>query len=299
MFYSVIIITYFRHKNYKMQTPDSKTIQVSQLDEYLADLSDWAVSFAPKLLGALLVLFIGFKLVKKVHSILATTIQKSNIDPEISGFLISIADIVLKAVVCLTAVAILGVKLSALVGLLAAAGFAVGMALQGFLGNFAAGLTIVFFKPYKVNDWVEIGDSFGQVKDIQIFNTILQTPGDKTLIIPNGKVTNDTVTNFSTVGMIRLELNFLVGYGENYPRIEQIIRQSLSELSIVIQDPSPKVGIESYDTHNINVTVRPYIHPDDYWDATFLINKAIKKAFSENGVQMAYSEGVELGPIGG
>lgn len=269
-----------------------------KLSFYTEKITNWGIEFIPKLILAFIVLWLGFKLVKRLEKMISQLIEKSNIDQEISSFLTSIAEIILKLSVVLFAVAILGVKLTALFGLLAAAGFAIGMALQGFLGNFAAGLTIVFFKPYKVGDWVQIADAFGQVKSIQIFNTKLQTPGDKTLIIPNGKVTDDIVTNYSTVGKIRLELTVLMGYEESYPKVEQIIRTALQEVDLILHDPAPQIGIESYDTHNINVTVRPYIHPDQYWSATFQVNQVIKKALSKHQIKMAYSEGVELGPIG-
>lgn len=266
--------------------------------KYAESFIDWVVTFTPKLLLAVVVLVIGFFIVKKLIKVIEHSIERSKIDPEVSSFLSSIFNIVLKLAVVLVAVSIIGVELTALLGLLAAAAFAVGMALQGFLGNFAAGLTIVFFKPYKVGDWVQISESFGQVKSIQIFNTILQTPGDKTLVIPNGKVTDDIVTNFSTVGHIRLELEILMSYEESFPKVAQTIRKALDQVDIILHDPKPQIGIESYDTHNIVVTVRPYIHPDDYWDATFETYQAIKRELSENNIKMAYSEGVELGPIG-
>lgn len=269
------------------------------LNTYATSAIEWIVAFAPKLLLAIVVMFVGFRVIKLVHKLIAKAIDRSSIDPEISSMLISLIDIVLKSVVVFTAIALVGVELTALFGVLAAASFAVGMALQGFLGNFASGLTIVFFKPYRVGDWVQISDSFGRVEQIQIFNTILKTPGDKTLVIPNGKVTDDIITNYSTEGKIRLEANVLTAYEEDYPKIKRVICEALANLDIILHDPKPQVGIESYDTHNIIVTVRPYINPDDYWEATFAVNHAIKKAFSENGIKMAYSEGVELGPIGG
>lgn len=268
------------------------------IQKYSSDFVDWVIHFTPKLILALVILFVGFFIVKRILKVIVKSIEKSKIDNEISSFLASIIDIVLKLIVLLLAVSVIGVEVSALLGVVAAAAFAVGMALQGFLGNFASGLTIVFFKPYKVGDWVQIADSFGQVKSIQIFNTILQTPGDKTLVIPNGKVTDDIVTNFSTVGQIRLELQVLTSYEESFPKIERSIRKALDTVDIILHEPKAKIGIEAYDTHNILVTVRPYIHPDNYWDATFATYQAIKKSMSEDGIRMAYSEGVELGPIG-
>jgi len=207
-------------------------------------------------------------------------------------------DIAMKFVVLLMAAGVIGFQLSSLVAVLAAAGFAVGLALQGFLGNFASGITIVFFKPYKVGDWVEVSDKFGQVESIQIFNTTLITPGKKTLIIPNGQVTDGIITNFSTEGHIRLELQVSIPYAESFPKIKPIILGALNGLPGILPDPEPLIGIEQFDTHNVIVSVRPFIMPDDYWDVTFLSYAAIKKAFNENNIQVAYSEGIELGKIG-
>ena len=181
---------------------------------------------------------------------------------------------------------------------MAAAGFAVGLALQGFLGNFASGITIVFFKPYKVDDWVEISDKFGKVKSIQIFNTIIVTPGNKTLIIPNGQVTDNIITNFSELGYIKLELEVVMPYEESFPKVKKIIREVLDTTPKILKEPEPEIGIVTYDSHSIVLGVRPYIVADDYWDVTYAVYERIKNAFSKNNIQVAYSEGVELGNIG-
>jgi len=210
----------------------------------------------------------------------------------------SMASLALKFVVILIAAGTLGFQVSALMGVLAGVVFAIGLALQGFLGNFASGITIVFFKPYKVGDWVQISEMFGKVESIQIFNTILATPSDKTLIIPNGQVTDNIITNFSTKGRMRLELNVSMPYAESFPKVKEVISKSLEDFPLIIADPAPLIGIETFDTHNIIVSVRPYIHPDNYWDAKFEALSRIKKGFKEAGIEVAYSEGIELGKIG-
>lgn len=273
-------------------------MDAEKLKEYYDNLLDWAVVFVPKMLLAIVILFIGFWTVKKINSLIQLSLEKSKISPEISGFLGSIVEIVMKFVVILFAAGLIGFEISSLIGVLAAAGFAIGLALQGFLGNFAAGITIVFFKPYGVGDWVEVAEKFGKVEGIQIFNTTIVTPGGKTLIIPNGQVTDGIITNFSTKGRIKLELNVPMPYEESFPKIKPIILEAMKTVPYVLQESEPDVGIESYDSHNIVLAVRPYIHPDDYWDATFACHEAIKRAFNAHGVKMAYSEGVELGPIG-
>jgi len=269
-----------------------------KVQEYLALFTDWAIIFVPKLLIAILIVFIGLFIVRRLNKVLRLAFDKANMGIEISDFLSSLMDIVMKAVVFVIAASIIGFEVSTLLGVLAAAGFAVGLALQGFLGNFAAGLTILFFKPYRVGDWVKVSDHFGKVSGIQIFNTTLETPNDKTLIIPNGQVTDNIITNFSTKGNIRLELNVAMPYAESFPKVKKVIEEALSTCDVILKEPAAHIGIESYDSHNIVVAVRPYINPDDYWEATFEVYSAIKNSFHKNGVQAAYSEGVELGVIG-
>jgi len=248
---------------------------------------------------AVAIVIIGFWLVKKALRVVEISLSKTTLSPEVKSFLLSMLSVVLKIFILMAAVQKVGVDTASLVGLIAAAGFAVGMALQGSLGNFASGIMIMVFKPYKIGDWVEIGEKFGKVETIQIFNTSIVTPGQKTHIIPNGQVTEGTITNFSEKGQIRLELNVSMPYEEDFPKIQKIILDALKTVPIILQDPAPQVGIETYDTHNIILAVRPFINPDDYWDATFHCYSAIKKGFSDHKIKMAYSEGIELGTIGG
>lgn len=277
---------------------ESAAQQLAGFEKYAEWAMDAVMTFAPKLLLAIVILMIGMWVVKKINKVAIAALEKANIAPELSSFFTSFLDIALKIMVFLFAAGKVGFDATSLVAVLAAAGFAVGLALQGFLGNFASGLTIVFFRPYKVGDWVQVADQFGKVESIQIFNTTLVTPGMKTLIVPNGQVTDGVITNFSTKGHIRLELTVTMPYAESFPKVKKTIMDALKDIPNIIHDPVPQIGIESYDSHNIVIAVRPFIHPDEYWDATFDTLGRIKKAFNEAGIQVAYSEGVELGPIG-
>jgi len=283
---------------FQSQESISETLSLSNLQKYGESFMDWVVVFVPKLLLALIVVWIGFKIVKKLSKVIGLGLEKANLGVEITGFLQSIVSTVLKLIVLAVAASIIGIKMTALIGLLGAAVFAIGMALQGFMGNFASGLTILFLKPYKVGDWISVDDSFGKVKSIQIFNTTLETPNDKTLIIPNGQVTDNPITNYSTIGDIRLELNVMMPYEESFPKVKEVITSALKQSKYVKWDKLPLIGIETYDSHNIVLAIRPYVDPNDYWDATFEIYGLIKQAFSSNDIKAAYSEGVELGPIG-
>ena len=271
---------------------------MEQLSTYSEMLIDFAVLYVPKLLTAIAVLIIGFWLVKRIGRFLQLSLDKANFGKDISPFLVSIADVGLKILILLVAAGIVGIETASLVAVLAAASFAVGLALQGSLGNFAAGIIILVFKPYKIGDWIEVKEKFGKVDSIQIFNTIIITPGRKTLIVPNGQVIEDVVTNFSAKGFIRMELNVTMPYAESFPKTKAIILDVLKDIPQVMSDPAPEIGIETYDSHSIVLAVRPYALPDDYWEVTFIVYEKIKAAFNANDIKVAYSEGVELGPIG-
>ena len=285
-------------ENDSIITNTGEAFDLNTITKYGQDLLDWSVIFVPKVLLALIVLWIGLKIVKKLGSLIKVGLEKANLGVEVTGFLTSMINTVLKIVVIGLAASIVGIKMTALIGLLGAAVFAIGMALQGFMGNFASGLTILFLKPYKVGDWISVDESFGKVKNIQIFNTTLETPNDKTLIIPNGQVTDNVITNYSSMGNIRLELNVSMPYAESFPKVKSVIKEALSKSQYVVDKDQALIGIETYDSHNIVLAIRPYIRPNDYWDATFEIYGLIKNEFNKNDIKAAYSEGVELGPIG-
>jgi small conductance mechanosensitive channel len=259
---------------------------------------DFAITFVPKLAGAVIILIAGFWLAKKLAALFALSLEKAKFSKEVAPFFVSFVGAAMKVVVLLAAASIIGIETTSIVGILAAASFAVGLALQGSLGNFAAGILVMVFKPYKIGDTVEVAGKFGKVEDIHIFNTILVTPGLKTQIVPNGKVIDGTITNFSTKGAIRIELNVTMPYMESFPRVKEVVLTALDAVPIVLKSPAPEVGIERFDSHNILVAVRPYVHPDDYWNGIFEVHRAVKTAFHENNINIAYSDGMELGAIG-
>lgn len=270
----------------------------SKLHEYSELAFENIVHFVPRFLLVIIILWIGFKLIKKVGKLIAGTLQKVQVSNSMRPFITSLVETVLKIALLLISVSILGAKLSGLITVVAAMGFAVGIALQGSLGNFASGILILFLKPYEVDDWIQIDDKFGQVAEIGIFSTNLITPGSKTLIVPNSKITDDVVTNYSKKGIVRLELNTHIPYSEDFPKIKQLILNELNVIPNILKEPKPEVGIENFDSHNIVLAIRPFVYPKNYWEATFNTNEAIKKIFHENNVKVAYSEGVELGVIG-
>jgi len=267
-------------------------------NEYLQIAIDKAVFFLPRIIAAGLILWIGFKIAKKLVQWLGLALEKAGFSETIRPFLTSTLSIILKGIVLFAIASVIGADLTGLVAILAAAGFAVGMALQGSLGNFASGILILTFKPYKIGDWIQLEGKFGMVEEIGIFNTAVLTPGNKILIIPNSKVTDSVVTNYSEKGMIRLELEVAMPYEESFPKVRKIVLEALSTIPKVLKEPAPEIGINTFDSHSIQLLVRPYVLPDDYWEVTFKTNEKIKRAFNNNDIRVAYSEGVEIGNIG-
>ena len=274
------------------------TEPLSKAAEWAETLGELALIYLPKIGMAILAVIIGFWMVKKIGKIVTAALERSGLSPEVSGFLSSFINALLKIIVLLFAASFVGIEVTAILGLLATAGIAIGLALQGSLSNFAAGLLIMIFKPYRVDDWVEIQDKFGKVEEVQIFNTIIVSPGQKTLIIPNGQVIEGVVTNYSQKGVVRMELEVTMPYSESFPKVKKIIERALNDIPEVLQDPEPEIGIINYDSHSIVVAIRPFVAPDDFWEVTFEAYRKVKEAFNREGIQVAYSEGVELGSIG-
>lgn len=273
--------------------------QMQEVNGWIDKLTGLVLEYAPKLALAIIVLIVGFKLINKLAGFARSAMEKTGLSRTITPFLASLLGIFLKVLLCFSIAGMVGIETASFVAVIAAAGFAVGFALQGSLSNFAAGIIILIFRPYKAGDWIEVSEKFGKVEEIQIFNTLIVTPGRKTLIIPNGRVIDSIVTNFSEKGFIRVELNVTMPYAESFPRVKEIIMEVLRGVPHVLQEPEPEIGIETFDSHSIVLAVRPYTHPDNYWAVTFTAHERIKAAFHQHDIQVAYSEGVELGKIGG
>ena len=271
---------------------------MDNIEKYATLAFDWLIKALPNMVLAIVVLWLGLWVIKKLTSVFLVTLQKAGFTPEIGSFLGTLANIALKVLLVVSVAGMVGVNTAAFVGVLAAGGLAVGLALQGSLGNFAAGIIIVVFKPYKKGEWVEIKEKFGRVTDIQIFNTILQTPGNKVLIIPNGEVINGVITNFSGIGNIRLELKVLLPYSEDFPRTKSLILDVLKQMPEILENPAPEIGIEEFGQTNLVINIRPYVRPDDYWKVYYEVMANIKKVYSENGIGITFAEGYETGKVG-
>ena len=271
---------------------------MDKISEYLQIAQEKIIFFAPKVLLAVAILWIGFKVIKKLVKLFEIALEKGGMSASIRPFLMSMVSVSLKVILLIVVAGIIGLELTIFATILAASVFAIGMSLQGSLGNFASGLIVLSLKPYAAGDWIQIDDKFGKVEEIGVFNTIVVTPGQKTLIIPNSKITSDVVTNYSKKEMIRLEIDVTMPYDESFPKIKEIIVKALSTVPHILKEPQPEIGIENFDSHNVQIAVRPYVKPDDYWEVTFSAHESLKKALYDNKIKVPYSEGIEYGSFG-
>jgi small conductance mechanosensitive channel len=268
------------------------------MNSYIEQITNMIITYAPQLGLAVIVLIIGLRVINRLSDIILGAMERSGVSKDIRPFLASMLSISLKILLLFSVAGIVGIETTSFVAVLAAAGFAVGMALQGSLSNFASGVMILIFRPYKAHDLVEIEDIMGHVEEIQIFNTIILTLDNRTVIVPNSVAIGGIITNLTTRQQLRIDLNITMPYEEDFDKVEAIILEALKNTPGVLEKPEPFVGIESFDSHNVVLAFRPYAKAEEYWDVYFEANRRVKKAMSEHGIQVAYSEGIELGKIG-
>lgn len=244
------------------------------------------------LLTAIAVLVLGFWVVKLITKAVKKALTKSNIDPSLRGFLVSLISWSLKALVVITALGQLGVKTTSFVAIIGAAGLAVGLALQGSLANFAGGALILLFKPFRVGDLIEAQGAIGVVKEIQIFVTKIITPDSKEVIIPNGALSNGNITNFSSTGKLRVDLTVGISYGDDIEKAKTVIMDTLLADDKVMKDPAPTVAVGELGDSSVNILVRPYATVENYWDVYFNSLQNVKIALDNSGIEIPFPQQV-------
>lgn len=261
------------------------------LDGY-PELKSDVITFLPKIATALLILIVGMWLAKRISQLVASRLNKGGkVDPTVGPFLQSIVSTGLKILVLLIAAGQLGFEVTSLVAIIGALAFAVGLALQGSLGHFASGVLLLIFRPYKVGDLVTIGGGeTGTVVELQIFNTVLATLDNKRIIVPNGNVTSNIITNISGQGQIGVELTFGIGYGDDIDKAREIILAVGKECPYVLDNPAQGVVVAELADSSVNLATRPFVKSDDYWDAFFYMQEHVKKAFDREGINIPFPQ---------
>ncbi|WP_024479856.1 mechanosensitive ion channel family protein [Cellulophaga baltica] len=263
-------------------------------DLWMAKGIDFVTDYGPKILGAIAIYLIGSWVVKKLIGAVRKVLNKGNYDESLQSFLLNLLSWGLKIFLIIMVISKLGVETTSFAAILAAAGLAVGLALQGSLSNFAGGVLIMIFKPYKIGDLVEAQGVLGNVKEIEIFTTKLITPQNKLAIVPNGAMANGNIINYTAEGKMRVDTTVGIGYGEDMKKAKEVLLEMLVANPLVLKDPAPSVNVEALADSSVNLAVRPYCKPEDYWDVYFATIEGSKLALDKAKIEIPYPHEVQI-----
>ncbi len=256
--------------------------------EVVEVLIQYAIAFGAKIIKVLLVWFIGRWVTKRLISFVKMLMERRKTNPSVQSFLSSLLDVVMLIILIVMIISIFGIDTSSFIALFASAGVAVGMALSGTLQNFAGGVIILLFRPYKVGDYIEAQGQSGTVKEIQIFNTVLQTPDNKIILVPNGPISTGIVNNYSREQLRRVDFTFSIRYGDDYNKAKTVLEKLIAADSRILKDPAPFIALGRLNSSSIDVTVRVWVNQADYWSVFFEMNKTVYEEFPKNGLNFPY-----------
>ena len=248
------------------------------------------VTYAPKLALAIFTLVIGLYLIKGLSRIIVLSMGKSKVDRTLIPFVSNLISWGLKALLFISVASMVGVATTSFIAVLGAAGLAIGLALQGSLGNFAGGVLILLFKPYGIDDLIEAQGHVGVVKEVQIFNTILLSPDHKRVIIPNGAISNGSIINYSAEDKRRVDLVIGIAYESDVAKAKEVLMQVLKTNQWALSDPAPQVAVSELADSSVNLVVRPWCKPEDYWDIYFSVTEQAKVALEANGISIPFPQ---------
>ena len=260
----------------------------------LDTLIDFATVYGIKIIGAILIWIIGSWVIKKLMKGMKKIMSSREYDESLQKFLLNLVNWVLKILLIITLLGTLGVPTTSFAAIIAAAGLAIGLALQGSLGNFAGGVLIMIFKPIKIGDLIEAQGEIGVVKEIEIFTTKLTGLSNKEIIIPNGALSNGNIINYTTEGTRRVDLTFGVGYDSDIKKTKEVLMNVLTSHSLVLEDPKPTVNVSALADSSINFAVRPWCKAEDYWTVYFDVTEQTKEALDAAGIEIPYPHQVEI-----
>lgn len=253
-------------------------------------LYDLVLIYGPRLIGALLTLIIGMWVISIIRRIIRKRFEKRDMESSLRGFLNSMIGILLKVLLWITVIGMMGVEMTSFIAIIGAVGFAIGMALSGTLQNFAGGVMILLFKPFKSGDFIDAQGYTGTVNEIQIFNTILKTPDNKTVIIPNGGLSTGAMVNFSTEPRRRVDFVFGIGYGDDVDKAKQVLMNLINNDSRILKDPEPFVAVKELADSSVNIVVRVWAEAANYWGIYFDLTENVYKTFDKEGLNIPFPQ---------
>ncbi|MBO5000659.1 MAG: mechanosensitive ion channel [Bacteroidaceae bacterium] len=267
------------------------TITSEMVNEFIAKALNSCIDLGGRILGALIIFIIGKLLINWTNKLFASMLAKRKVDASIQSFLKSIVNITLLVLLFLAVIGKLGIELTSFAALLASAGVAIGMALSGNLSNFAGGVIILIFRPYKVGDYIEASTgASGTVTDIQIFHTVLTTPDNKIVFAPNGNMSGAVVTNYSRKETRRLDFTFCVEYGTDFQLVRDTLMSIIEKDSRILREPAPFIELSALADSSVNIIVRVWVNASDYWGVNFDMNKNVYATFNEKGISFPFPQ---------
>lgn len=277
----------------KMNISDLKDVVTGQntiFKDALSGLMDLTVAFIPKLIACILVLWIGFKLIKLLKKAITRLLDKRNAEGTLKGFLTSLVDVLMKVMLIIMAMDIIGIKATSFIAVLGAAGLAIGMALQGTLQNFAGGVIILLMRPFKAGDYIEAGSYKGYVREIRIFHTIIRPFNGRIIIVPNSELATKSLINHTKDPVIRLDVVCSVAYGTDLDKASAVIRQVIDDEPLILKDPIPKFCVSELNNSSVDYSLWLWTTVDDYWTLWMRIRENIYKAFYANGISIPFPQ---------
>jgi small conductance mechanosensitive channel len=256
----------------------------------IESLKAFAMDYGLKLVGAIVVLIIGLWVIRGITRGTGKFLSKRNIDPSLVPFLRSITSILLKVLLIISVMGMVGIQMTSFIAILGAAGLAVGLALSGTLQNFAGGVLILILKPYKVGDFIDAAGVKGSVFEIQIFTTILKTPDNVTITIPNGSLVNAIVTNYSTQPTRRVDWTFGIAYGDSVEKAKEVLMRLIKDDKRIKDDPAPFLALSELADSSVNIVVRVWVESGDYWGVFFEMNQKVYNEFAKEGLNIPFPQ---------
>lgn len=263
---------------------------LDKVQNLIQQLTNWGISTGKQIISAIIIFLIGRLLISIVNKLVAKLLARRHVDAGVQTFVKSFVNIMLTILLIVAIISKLGVDTTSFAALLASAGVAIGMALSGNLQNFAGGLIILLLRPFKVGDFIESQGVSGTVKEIQIFHTILTSPDNKVIYVPNGSLSSGTVINYSREATRRVDWTFTVEYGEDYEKVENVINKLIAADERILDTPAPFVNLIALADSSVNVVVRVWVKSENYWDVFFQMNKSVYATFNKEGINFPFPQ---------
>ena len=260
------------------------------VEQILDRLLNWGIEVGKDILAAIIIYIVGRFIIKQIGRLVSKILEKRKLEISVQTFLKSLLNILLNLILAFAIVSKLGVETTSFAAILASAGVAIGMALSGNLSNFAGGLIILVFKPFKVGDYIDGQNASGTVKEIQIFHTILATTDNRIIYVPNGALSSNAITNYSKQEMRRAEWVFGVEYGEDFEKVKAVLERIIAADTRMLTTPAPFIGLCALSSSSVDIKVRVWTKTENYWDVYFDMNKIVYDTFNKEGIGFPFPQ---------